>query len=118
MHFYGTSLFKALISTTIYFIAQAGAGYFSIYYLVPRFFFTRRYGIFILIALAVTLLGALFITAGMNMEFPSVLQHIGFGTYFLYSVFSVFSTTLLFISISVIRERVNAQKMNSILENE
>ena len=119
---YGTSLPKALLATCIYFAGQAGTGYFSIYYLVPRFFFTKRYGVFAVSVFTGILLGSLFITAGMFTLFHSMFTegagHIGFSTYLLYTLIAVFSSTLFFISIRIVKERVQAQKMNSILEKE
>src|SRR5450755_520459 len=119
---YGTSLPKALLATCIYFAGQAGTGYFSIYFLVPRFFFTKRYGVFAVSVFTGILLGSLFITAGMFTLFHSMFTegagHIGFSTYLLYTLIAVFSSTLLFISVRVIKERVQAQKINSILEKE
>jgi len=89
---------------------------------VPRFFFTKRYGVFAVSVFTGILLGSLFITAGMFTLFHSMFMegagHIGFSTYLLYTLIAVFSSTLFFISIRVIKERVQAQKMNSILEKE
>ncbi len=122
MHDYGSHLWKAILATTIYFVGQGGIGYFSIYWLVPRFFFKKKYGSFVVLVLIGILLGALFITAGMFSLFHSLFTEgaykISFGTYFLYSLLAEFSSTLLFISFRVIKERVHAQKMNSILEKE
>jgi two-component system LytT family sensor kinase len=119
---YGSHIGKAFLATTIYFIGQAGIGYFSIYYLVPRFFFARRYGLFAVFVFAGILLGSLFITAGMFTLFHSLFTtgagHIRVSTYWLYTLLAVFTSTILFISVRVIKERVQAQKMNSILEKE
>jgi LytS/YehU family sensor histidine kinase len=115
-------MWKAFLATTIYFIGQAGIGYFSIYYLVPRFFFKKKYVLFIISVFAGILLGALFITAAMFSLFHSLFTEgayqISFSTYFLYSLLAEFSSTLLFISFRIVKERVQAQKMNSILEKE
>ena len=122
IHNYNTHIGKAILATSLYFTAQAGTGYLSIYYLMPRFFYTKRYLSFVIYVLLSILAGALIITAGMFVLFYALLtegvNRIGPGTYFLYSVLSVFSSTIIFISISVIRERVQAQRMNSILEKE
>jgi two-component system, LytTR family, sensor kinase len=122
MHNYGASVSKAFLATSVYFAGQAGIGYFSIYYLVPRFFFTKRYFAFSSFVTVGIVLGSLFITAGMFFLFPSIFigggGHLSFSLYLLYSLLSVFFTTLLFISIRVIKERVHAQRMNSILEKE
>ncbi len=118
VHSYGTPVLNAILSTTIYFIGQAGIGYFSIYFLLPRYFFTRQYGLLTLFVLTGTVAGALFIVGGMDLLFPFLSDHFGFSTFFLYSLISVFFSTLLFISIKVIKERVNAQKLNSVLEKE
>ena len=122
MQNYGTHLGKAFLATCIYFVGQAGIGYFSIYYLVPRFFFTKRYVLFSVLVSTGILLGALFITVGMFSLFHSMFTegsgHISFSAYLLYSLLGVFSTTLLFVSVRIIKERVHAQKMNSILEKE
>ena len=122
VHNYGSHMWKAFLATTIYFIGQAGIGYFSIYYLVPRFFFKKKYVLFIISVFAGILLGALFITAAMFSLFHSLFTEgayqISFSTYFLYSLLAEFSSTLLFISFRIVKERVQAQKMNSILEKE
>jgi two-component system LytT family sensor kinase len=122
MHAYGSHLWRAILATSLYFIAQAGMGYFSIYYLVPRFFFKKRYGSFLLLVLTGILLGAFFITVGMFALFHSVFSgstyQISFSTYLLYSLLSVFSTTILFISVRIISERVQVQRVNGILEKE
>jgi len=122
VHSYGTSVPKAILATCTYFAGQAGVGYFSIYYLVPRFFFTKRYAAFAVAVFSGILVGSLFITAGMFALFHTMFSegaaHISFGTYLLYTLLAVFSSTLLFISVRVIKERVQAQKMNSILEKE
>jgi two-component system, LytTR family, sensor kinase len=122
IHNYGGHVPKAILATTIYFIGQAGIGYFSIYYLMPWFFFNKRYVVFAILVLIGILLGALIITAGMYVLFPSIIgegaNHISVSSYFLYSLLTEFSSTVLFISVKVIKERVQAQKMNSILEKE
>jgi len=122
MRDYGSHAWKAILATSIYFIGQAGIGYFSIYYLVPRFFFKKKYAVFIISVFVSILLGALFITAGMFTVFHSLFTagsyQISFSAYFLYSLMAEFSTTLIFISYRIVKERVQAQKMNSILEKE
>ncbi|HEV3223681.1 MAG TPA: histidine kinase [Puia sp.] len=122
LHNYGSHLWKAFLATSIYFIGQAGVGYFSIYYLVPRFFFKKKYAIFSATVFTGILLGALFITVGMYSLFYSMFTggayQVSFIAYLLYSLLAVFSSTLLFISVRVIKERVQAQKLNSILEKE
>jgi two-component system LytT family sensor kinase len=122
MQNYGTHAGKAFLATSIYFAGQAGIGYFSIYYLVPRFFFTKRYVAFSVSVLAGILLGALFITVGMFSLFHAMFTegagHISFRAYLLYNLLGVFTSTLLFVSVRIIKERVQAQKMNSILEKE
>ena len=122
VHNYGSHMWKAILATSVYFIGQGGIGYFSIYYLVPRFFFKKKYGAFVISVLMGIMLGALFITTGMFSLFHSLFTEgtfkISFSTYLLYSLLAVFSSTLLFISFRVVKERVQAQKMNSILEKE
>jgi two-component system, LytTR family, sensor kinase len=122
IHNYGGQIPRALLATTVYFIGQAGIGYFSIYYLMPRFFLTKRYDLFSVLVFVGILISSLFITAGMFALFPSIFSEgtsrISFSTYFLYSLLAVFSSTVLFISVKVIKERVQTQKMNSILEKE
>jgi two-component system, LytTR family, sensor kinase len=122
LHTYGAHVSKALAATSVYFIGQAGIGYLSIYYLMPGFFYTKRYIAFAIWEFTGILLGALFITGGMfalfHRMFSESTSHISFGAYLLYSLLAVFSSTLLFISVRVIKERVHAQKMNSILERE
>ncbi len=122
MHNYGSHLWKAILATSIYFIGQAGIGYFSIYYLIPWFFFKKKYTAFIISVFSCILLGALFITVGMFSLFHSLFTegtyHISFSTYFLYCLLAEFSSTLIFISYRVVKERVQAQKINSILEKE
>jgi LytS/YehU family sensor histidine kinase len=122
IHNYGSSPLKALLATFIYFVAQAGIGYLSIYYLVPRYFFNKRYATFGSLVLSGILLGSLFITLGMSTLFHSLFtegaSRISVGTYFLYAFIDVFFSTLLFIAARVIKERVQAQKMNSTLEKE
>lgn len=122
MNSYGSSLLKALTATLVYFVAQAGVGYFSIYYLVPRFFFTKKYWAFSGSVLGSIIPGSLFITLCMRAIFHSLLTEgagrISFTVYFLYSFIAVLFSTLLFIAARVIKERVNVQRMTSILEKE
>lgn len=121
-HNYGSSLSKAVLATTVYFIGQAGTGYWCMYYLVPRYFFTKKYGQFAILALCGILLGALFITVCMMALFYSLFTKgpspISFGTYFAYSCLSVFFSTIMFIAVRVIKERVQTQKMHAALEKE
>ena len=122
IHNYGGHIPKALLATSIYFIGQAGIGYFSIYYLIPRLFFSKKYIAFLVLVFLGIVLGGFFITAGMYALFPSIIgegaSHISIANYFLYSFLAVLSSTILFISVRIIKERVHAQKMNSILEKE
>lgn len=122
MHTYDTEMGKAILATSFYFLAQAGMGYFSIYYLMPRFFYAKRYLSFTIFVFLGILAGAFIITAGMYTIFYSMLMEtsspITPGTYYLYSLIPVLSSTLLFVSVRVIRDRVQAQKMNSLLEKE
>src|SRR5271156_870462 len=74
MQNYETHFWKAVLATSIYFAGQAGIGYFSIYYLVPRFFFTKRYPAFAVSVLTGILLGSLFITGGMFALFHSTFS--------------------------------------------
>jgi two-component system LytT family sensor kinase len=115
---YKTSLPAALLSTSFYFIAQASVGYISIYYLVPKYFFKREYGWFALLVFSCILIGALFLGACMTALFPLVTAKFSFGVFYLYSLIAVLSSTLLFVSAKVIRERVNAQKLHGRLEKE
>jgi two-component system, LytTR family, sensor kinase len=119
---YGSDPLKALAATFVYFVGHAGVGYLSIYYLVPRFFFTRRYLKFTGIVLIGIVLGSLLITLGMSVLFHSLFtggaNHIGFSRYFFYAFISLLFSTALFIAARVIKERVQTQKMNSILEKE
>ncbi len=122
MHNFGSSVSRAVLATTIYFIGQAGTGYWCMYYLVPRYFFTKRYVPFAIFSLCGMLLGAFFITAGMTQLFYSLFTKgpnpISFGTYFAYSCLSVFFSSIMFISARVIKERVQTQKMHAALEKE
>ncbi len=122
MHNYGSSLSRAFLATTVYFIGQGGIGYWCMYYLVPRYFFTKRYRLFATFAFAGILLGALFITAGMTELFYSLFtqgpNQISFGTYFGYSCISMFFSTLMFFAGRVIKERVQTQKIHAALEKE
>ena len=108
VHNYGGHVPKALLATFIYFIGQAGIGYFSIYYLLPYFFFKKRYILFVGLVFIGIMLGGLFITAGMYALFPSIIgegaNHISIANYFLYSFLAVLSSTILFISVSIIKE--------------
>lgn len=119
---YGSDPLRALLATFVYFLAQAGVGYLSIYYLVPRFFITKKYGMFAGLVSCSIILGSLFITFGMRALFHSLLTEgvgrISFAVYFFYSFIAVFFSTLLFIAARVIKERVHVQRMNSILEKE
>lgn len=119
---YGADLSKAVLATFIYFLGQAGVGYLSIYWLVPRFFFTKKYIVFAALVLGSCVLGSLLIDVGMRGVFPDLFARggnaVSFNRYFLYCFIAVFFSTILFIAARVIKERVQAQKMNSILEKE
>jgi two-component system, LytTR family, sensor kinase len=118
IHSYNTSFPLALLSTSLYFVAQASVGYISIYYLLPKFFFKRKYGWFALCVFALVLLGSLFLSAGMTTLFSQITSKFGFGLFYLYSLITVFSSTLLFVAAKVILERVSAQKLHGKLEKE
>src|SRR5258708_7167044 len=58
---YGTPPLPAFLATFGWFLGQAALSYMVIYWLIPRYFNTRRYFIFSLALLAGMLLSALFI---------------------------------------------------------
>jgi len=118
---YGSDLSKAFLATFIYFLGQASVGYLSVYWLVPRFFFTKKYTVFAALALAGCLLGSLLIDGGMRLAFPGLFAKgtgVSFNRFFLYCFIAVLFSTVLFIAAKVMKERVQAQKLNSILEKE
>jgi two-component system, LytTR family, sensor kinase len=122
MQSYGSHFSKALLATSIYFVGQASIGYWCMYYLVPRYFFAKRYGVFAILVLCGILLGSLFIAECMTALFHSLFTKgpnpISFLTYFAYSIITVFFSTILFIAVKVISERVQTQKMQVALEKE
>jgi two-component system, LytTR family, sensor kinase len=118
IHSYKTSIPLALLSTSLYFVAQASVGYISIYYLLPKYFFKRKYGPFVLLGLSLILLGALFLTAGMTALFAPIRAKFGFSVFYVYSLISISTSTILFLSSKVVIERVNAQKLHGKLEKE
>lgn len=118
IHSYQSGLPLALLSTSLYFAAQASVGYISIYYLLPKFFFKRQYGWFALLLLCLILLGALLLSTGMTTLFSGITARFGLGVFYLYSLITVSSSTLLFVSAKVVLERVNAQKLHGRLEKE
>jgi two-component system, LytTR family, sensor kinase len=122
MRNYGSSLSKAVLATTVYFIGQGGTGYWFMYYLVPRYFFAKRYSPFAILGSCGILLGSFFITACMTALFYSLFTEgpntISFGTYFAYSCLSVFFSAIMFFAAGVIKERVQTQKMHALMEKE
>src|ERR1700720_2607146 len=63
---YGTAPLQAFLTTFVWFLGQAGVSYMVIYWLIPRYFNTKRYYSFVILLLGGMLLSALFILAAMT----------------------------------------------------
>lgn len=120
MYGFDASLLWALLITTTYFVAEASTFYIYLYWLMPRFFVTRRYFAFTGSLIAVFLAGAILTTFCL----APVLQHItneempGIRNMLLYNMLANFYTLFLLIALKTIKDKIQGDRKTQLLEKE
>jgi sensor histidine kinase YesM len=110
----------ALLATIFYAIGQGGISYACIYWLIPRFFNTKRYGVFVLLLLAGLLLSAVFIVSSLEGMYRIVGGSFGYSlrAEFLYILMGNFYTLFLIAAIKLVRDKIRDGKKSQLLEKE
>jgi len=117
---YHTPSAYALLATTIWFIGQACLLYASVYWLLPRFFAGKRYGLFILLTLAALVVCSAFIAglAGIIFHHVTPSFNLGFFTFFFYIFLNNFSLAGIVLAIALARADRKAEKRRQTMEKE
>jgi LytS/YehU family sensor histidine kinase len=120
MYQYHTPFGYALLATAIWFVGQAGLIYTCMYGLMPRFFVSRRYGLFALSLLAVLLLSSAFIAVVAGTLFRHITPGFSLSlyTFFFYILLNNAFIAGFVIAARIIRDRVKAERHNQQVEKE
>jgi len=110
----------AFLVTFVWFIGQAGLFYVFVYWLMPRFFNSKRYGIFAFCSSLVLLLSAVLTAAGTVelLTNRTATFSIPFKTFFLYVLLDNFFIAMTLVAIKVIKDRIKSEQRNQLLEKE
>ncbi|HMH21983.1 MAG TPA: histidine kinase [Puia sp.] len=117
---YHTPLLRSFLSAIIWSIGQGVLAYSCIYWLIPRYFNSRRYIVFTMLVLAGLLLSALFIlgaAAGLYKLFKAEFGYT-LRAEFLYILLGNFYTLFIFVAIKSIRDKIKGDKRTQLLEKE
>ncbi|KAA2239451.1 sensor histidine kinase [Chitinophaga agrisoli] len=120
MYSYGTPPGWALLGALIWFVSQGGTSYAAAYWLVPKYFSARRYGVFTLLLLAVYLAGVCLLMA----LFLPLVHYLGGeealrpASFFGYALLANFYTLFLFAGVKAIKEKVQTDRRAQLLEKE
>ena len=117
---YKTPPIQASLITFIWFLGQASVSYMAIYWLVPRFFNTKRYYSLTFFLLSGLLLSALFILVAMTGVFHLFNKQIPYihKSEYLYILIANCYTTFLVVAIKSIRDKLRSDRRNALLEKE
>jgi two-component system LytT family sensor kinase len=120
IHNYDYPLLWGLLITLLWIIGQAGTVYIIIYFLIPVFFHTKRYALFILFVLAILTAGGAFIAActvpAIRYIKPDFVYT--FSTFFPITLMTNFYSTFLFVAIKSVKDKILAERRNQLLEKE
>lgn len=120
MYSFGTPFLWAWLITSIYFVGHAGTFYTCIYWLIPKFYNTKRYAAFVALLLTIFMAGVIPVAVCL---WP-VMRHIfegytvTFGRTFLYVLLANFYTLFLLVGIKIIREKRQGERKTQLLEKE
>lgn len=117
---YPTPYYLAFLNTTGWAIGQGTLAYFCIYRLIPLYFYTRRYGVFLLIVTAALLVSSTFILGFQELVFSLAHRRLpyGIGPAFGYFMLGNFYSTFIVIAFKSIRDRVGSDQRTQLLEKE
>jgi len=117
---YHAPILRSFLSTIIWSIGQGAIAYACIYWLIPRYFNTRRYLVFTLILLAGLLISACFILAAALGLYRLFKADMGYSLQaeFWYIVMGNFYTLFIIVAIKSIRDKVRGDKRTQLLEKE
>jgi two-component system, LytTR family, sensor kinase len=120
IHSYHAPFVLALLTTISWAIGQGALNYFCFYRLFPRYFNTRRYGVFSLILGVGLALSVLFIMGFQILVFSLAHEQMSYsiGAGFAYVLSGNFWTLLIVIAIKSIRDRVLNDRRTQLLEKE
>lgn len=118
--YYHSKPLIAFAVTSIFFVGQAGTAYTTAYFLMPRFFNTRRYVLFAVLTVITWLIGSLFITtafiAFMQAIFPT--SRFTFREIFPNMLMGNGYMLFLFMAIKTIKEKLTRTNREQLLEKE
>ncbi len=119
-YFYHANMADAFLVTLVYFIGMAGMCYACIYVWMPRYFNTKRYGLFAILSLFTLLVSVVFITAFVVPMISRMVPsyHPSFITFGIYILIDNLFFTVIAIAVKIIRERIKNEKRSQLLEKE
>lgn len=118
---YSFSLTKTVSVELCYLIFIAADYYTTIYFIVPRFLKKKKYGYFILLMAGLITSSALLralIAGQMNIHVFHTQPPLAFGSLYLNSLVNIFIWVELFITVTMIVDRVYSQQQLVLLEKE
>jgi LytS/YehU family sensor histidine kinase len=120
MYSFDASFSWALLVTTTYFVAEAGTFYIYLYWLMPRFFITRRYIAFAGSLIAVFMAGAVLTTFCLApvLEYITNQQVPDTRSMLLYNVLANFYTLFLLIALKTIKDKIQGDRKAQLLEKQ
>jgi two-component system, LytTR family, sensor kinase len=119
---HATPLLSAIGINFIYMVTHAGATYISVYWLIPRFLYKRRYSSFLLFQLLNLLLFSIPIAVTYRIilkDYPAELNRLmQLENIIPATIGSIAITVLLFSTIALVIHKLEAEKKNRELEKE